>query len=317
MSGLKIQQREIPNEQFGRLVEYANATDSSTDLQQHLNEHGYLLLRQALDRDSVMAARQKVLSRLHDVGEIEDPPIDGKVTWRSQRPDPGVDGGEFWKSVNQEPALREVTHGRTTHEVVGRVFGESAQAHDLMFLRPMPPGSATQLHYDYPFFAGGSQRIHTVWIPLGDIPLCNGPLVLVENSFDFDDLLDPIRAIDFTHDRSNEIVQTAAYDSQKESHPIDLAVSRSTRLLSSDFSAGDVVIFSGFLLHGSLDNNSPHERVRLSCDVRYQPAADPHDDERYFGSAPKGSKGGGYADMRGAKPIQRLSDSGQSSGQRL
>ena len=77
------------------------------------------------------------------------------------------------------------------------------------------------------------------------------------------------------------------------------------RLLSTDFEAGDVVVFSGFTLHGSLDNNSPDERVRLSCDVRYQPAADPHTDERYFGVDPKGSKGGGYADMRGAKPLRR------------
>ena len=36
---------------------------------------------------------------------------------------------------------------------------------------------------------------------------------------------------------------------------------------------------------------------------RFEPAAEPATDERYFGASPKGAKGGGYADMRGAKPL--------------
>ena len=30
---------------------------------------------------------------------------------------------------------------------------------------------------------------------------------------------------------------------------------------------------------------------------------DPFDDERYFGQDPRGSHGGGYGDMKGAKPL--------------
>ena len=69
------------------------------------------------------------------------------------------------------------------------------------------------------------------------------------------------------------------------------------------FQAGDLLVFNMLTLHGSLDNQSPLGRVRLSCDVRYQPAEDPHDDPRYFGPRPAGSKGGGYGDMRGAQPL--------------
>lgn len=300
-----IQQREIPEDRFGPLVEFEGQVDSPADVQQFLAQHGYIVFRQGLDRDRVLSARAEVLGRLSDVGEIAEPAIEGRVTWESRRPDPADDHGAFWKSVNHGAGLRAVTHGRATHGLVTTVLGENARAHDLMYLRPMAPGGVTPLHYDYPFFAGDSLRIHTVWIPMGDIPLCDGPLVVVENSFRFDDLLDPIRAIDFQSDRSNEAVQAAAYDAQNSLHPIDLAIQRSVRLLSSDFQAGDVVVFSGFTLHGSLDNNSIDERIRLSCDVRYQPAADPHTDERYFGADPRGSKGAGYADMRGARPLCR------------
>jgi len=299
-----IQQREIPPPHFARLVEFENQ-DDAPDPQRIMQEHGYIVFRQALTRTSVMSARKEVLSRLNEVGEVDEPVIDGRVTWRSQRPDPSEDAGAFWKSVNDGRALREVTHGQPTYDLAARVLGEAARGHDLMYLRPMLPGGATPLHYDYPFFAGDSSKIFTVWIPLGDVPLCDGPLVIVEKSFEFHDLLDPIRAIDFRNNRSNQTVQAAAYDALKAVHPIDLAEQRSVRLLSTDFAAGDVVIFSGFTLHGSLDNNSDDQRVRLSCDVRYQPAADPHTDDRYFGEAPKGSKGGGYADMRSAQPLRR------------
>ena len=78
---------------------------------------------------------------------------------------------------------------------------------------------------------------------------------------------------------------------------------RGARLISTDFRAGDLLVFGMFTLHGSLDNHSPIGRVRLSCDVRYQPAADPNDDARYFGPDPNGSQGGGYGDMKGAKPL--------------
>lgn len=42
------------------------------------------------------------------------------------------------------------------------------------------------------------------------------------------------------------------------------------------YRAGDVVFFSRFTIHGSLENQS-HNYVRLSSDVRFQPVTDPID----------------------------------------
>ena len=75
-----------------------------------------------------------------------------------------------------------------------------------------------------------------------------------------------------------------------------------TRLLTADFQAGDIALFGMATMHGSLDNCSPIGRVRVSCDVRYQPAADPRD-ERYYGPNPAGTTGIGYAELNGAKPL--------------
>ena len=90
-----IQQREIPADRFGPLVEFDGPADSPAAVQQFLEKHGYIVFRQALDRSSVLSAREEVLSRLSEVGEIAEPAIEGRVTWQSQRPDPAEDRGEF------------------------------------------------------------------------------------------------------------------------------------------------------------------------------------------------------------------------------
>ena len=80
------------------------------------------------------------------------------------------------------------------------------------------------------------------------------------------------------------------------------AESRDCRLLTTAFQAGDVCVFGMFTLHGSLDNRSPPGRVRLFCDVRYQPAIEPMD-PRYFGPNPGGTTGAGYGELNAAEPL--------------
>lgn len=303
MSSVTIQEHDIPEGLFGPLVDYQGNQSDAAQMQAQLAEHGYVLLRDAISRDDVLQARREVFERLAEVGEITSPPGDGIATGTSRRAEQHHDLHAFWKSVSEGECLRNVTHGAPLRQLVSAVIGDDAVPHDLIYLRPTAPGRVTRLHYDFPFFAGRSQRIHTAWIPLGDVPISDGPLVVVENSHRFEDLIDPIRRHDFAASHTNDDVQTAAYDAVNLADPVTLARERNVRLLSTDFRAGDVFIFGGFTLHGSLDNRSPVRRVRLSCDVRFQPADDPCDDPRYFGDDPRGSKGGGYGDMRGAQPL--------------
>ena len=63
-----------------------------------------------------------------------------------------------------------------------------------------------------------------------------------------------------------------------------------------------VLLFGMFLLHGSLDNRSRSAKVRLSADVRFQPAGDPRDD-RWFGAPPPAHGGRSYGGLNGAQPL--------------
>lgn len=302
MDDCLIQQKLIPGHLIGALDECRTGLDDRQELQRRLREDGYVFIRSVLTIDDVLAARAEVFDQLQQVGEIKVPAINGIATGESDR-DTLQDIGEFWQSVSEGQALRNVTHGVLLRDIMSVILGETSRPHDLMYLRPTAAGRSTNLHYDFPFFAGRSDQIVTAWIPLGEVPVSDGPLVIVEGSNQFSDLIDPIREIDYSADHSNEVVQQAAYERQNADDPLTLVQTRKTRFLTTDFQAGDLMVFSGFTMHGSLDNNSPINRVRLSVDVRFQPASDPYDDARYFGASPSGSKGGGYADMRGARPL--------------
>ena len=285
---------EVPQDILSPLRNSSDQIGQGAELERRLNNDGYLFLRSVLDRDEVLDARREVFKRLAEVGEIGQPSTEGIFTGESRRPDIAGDLGAFWKSVSEGPKLRQVTHGPRIHSVMEEVFGEPPRPHDFIFLRPSPVGRATDLHYDRPFFARGSDRIRTVWIALGDIPVTDGPLLVVEESNRFTDLIEQAFAIDYDSKQSAPVM--------KFDDPITLARDRGTRLCTTNFEAGDVTVFTMSSLHGTFDNHSPIGRVRLSCDVRWQPKADPMD-ERYFGPNPTGTTGSGYGELNGAKPL--------------
>lgn len=279
---------------IGPLAEFGALLRQPERLRARFDQDGYVFLRGALPVDAVRAARREVFARLAEMDEIASPAEDGIATGRSQRLALHPDRGAFWKSVSEGPALRALTHGAALRGVAEALFGESCLGHDLIYLRAAAVGRALDMHYDFPFFCRLHDRLATSWIPIGDVPTTDGPIYVVEGSTRFDDLLADVQTQDAIGDRSRKFAF--------EMHPADFAASRDTRLLTADFQAGDVLLFSMRLAHGSLDNCSPIGRTRLSCDLRWQPAAMPQD-ERYFGADPRGVTGGGYGDLNGAKPL--------------
>jgi hypothetical protein len=288
------QGRVVPPGLLGELRDSTALLHSNTQLRQRLAEDGYLFLRGVLDAGPVLRARSEVFGRLAAVGEIADPPAAGIATGHSRRRETAGDLGAFWKSVNAGPALRQVTHGAALCDILSQIFGAPAIAFDFMFLRAAPVGRWTGLHFDHGFFTRATEQVLTAWIPLGDIPWSDGPLMVVEGSHRFEDLTATQRGFDVARDTGRRAAFTE--------HPVELASARRTRLLSAHFRPGDVLIFGMLTLHGTFDNCSPAKRVRLSCDVRFQPAAEPRD-PRYFGPDPAGTTGAGWAELNGARPL--------------
>ena len=284
----------VPPEVAGPLLESCSLLEDAAQLRRQLAADGYLFLKGVVDRETVMAARREVFERLEEVGEILPPAQEGIASGSSRRREQESDLGAFWRSVSQGARLRAASHGDQMQAVMDLVLGEPAQAHDYIFLRPGAVGRSTSLHYDHPFFSRGSDRVHTAWLALGDIPLEDGPLMVLEGSNRYADLIEQARKVDYD---SNDTATV-----QVLTDTVEFARQRGGRLLMSPVEAGDLIVFDMFTMHGSLDNHSPLGRVRLSCDVRWQPAADPVD-PRYRGDHPPGTTGAGYGELNGAKPL--------------
>lgn len=292
MARCQVKGIEVPDALLGPMRDSSGLLDEPSALRARMEEDGFLYLRGVLDPQAVQAARIEILARLETVDEIE--PGTDIFTGRSARAEREPDLGAFWKSVSEGPRLRSVSHGPAMSRIVAAVAGEPVVPQDYMFLRVGVAGRATGLHYDYPFFTRAHDQVWTVWLPLGEVPMERGPLVMVEGSHRFRDLIDPMIGFDVMADPSRKADLGA--------EAVSFARSRGTRLLTADFAPGDVAIFGMYVAHGSLDNHDGSGRVRISCDVRWQPARLPRD-ERYFGANPGGTTGAGYAELNGAKPL--------------
>jgi hypothetical protein len=301
LEDFRVRGRCVPHDLTGHLTE-SSIDEDATVLHKRLVDDGYLLIRSALDDSEVQAARCEVFSHLVEMGEIRDPAVDGIATGESRRRELVDDLVENWKTVSEGPAVRQLTHGRHTRSVMDRVFGEPSRPHDYLWLRPRKVGWSTGLHYDHPFFFRNSNRVFTAWIPLGDIPLSDGPLMIVEGSNRFTDLLEPMYEKDQQIAESAEFALKVAFQGEWDMDAIEFAQQRQARLLSAAFFSSDLLVFRMDALHGSLDNHSSINRVRLSCDIRFQPASF-ETDGQYFGPNPTGQAGNGYASMNSCNPL--------------
>lgn len=284
----------IPDHLVSELPDRSPLLADVEKLRAVIAEEGYALLRNVLPVEDVWAARAEVAARLASVGEFKEPATDGIVTGVSRRPEMHPDLGAFWKEVSEGEKLRNVTHGTKMRELLSIIHGAPAVGHDLVYLRVAAPGRALDMHYDYPFFAKGTPDLYTVWTPLGDVPVTDGPLFIIDKSNTYRDLIDDVVVAGETASTAKKL----AYDQPAYM----FAEERGTKIMCADLNAGDIIVFGLFTAHGSLDNCSPINRARMSCDVRYQRADAPMD-PRYFGKDPVGYNGKGYADLNGSKPL--------------
>lgn len=294
MDRARVKQQPVPPGVLAELRDSTSVAEDPAALRDRMREDGYVLVRRVVAETHTAAARREVLERLEAVGEIASPATEGVATGESRRRELHPDLGAFWQSVSEGPHLRRVTHGPELRALVSRLLGEEACPHDYLFLRVGTRGKHTDLHHDMPFFCRGSSRVHTAWIALGEVDLDQGPLMVLEGSHRFEDLLAPVRRIDYDSPASPRVA--AVEDA------VTLAQSRGVRLLTTRFGPGDAIVFDMTLMHGSLDHHQQENRVRLSCDIRFQPSADPRD-PRYFGPNPTGTTGAGYGELNGAKPL--------------
>ena len=117
--------------------------------------------------------------------------------------------------------------------------------------------AASRAHIDYSYLDAGSAEIVTFWIPIGDCPLSAGGLIYLEDSTTLD--FDALR---------RGLLTDREHDARPLTHDLcGLADRTGKRWLWTDFTAGDVVAHSPFMVHASV--NAQNDLMRISIDVRF------------------------------------------------
>ena len=279
---------------LGELQQTVQPMHHECELHLKLDRDGYLFFPGLIDTREIQAARNAVFKQLKDVDELEAPYEEGIFSHRSRRDELYKDRGEFWEMVSNGELLRKVSNGPTLQKIASKIFGSPAVGFDYLFLRAVPRGRFTHLHCDSGFFTRFTKKVLTCWIAFTDITLDKGPLFVIEGSHKFMDIRKNFDNFDVVFNKE----QKASIDED----PVSFVNKRNAKLLTTNFKPGDVLIFGMHTLHGAFENHATDDRIRLTCDIRYQPISEPRD-PRYFGVSPEGTTGAGYGELNGARPL--------------
>ena len=204
----------------------------------------------------------------------DTPLMDG--IFNSDYPEPTSTGSMGNKAFTQLPAFKAVVEGKPVMDFFKQFLGGEARTFDFKWLRTAGPGSGSPIHYDIVFMGRGTQDLYSCWTPFGDVSLDMGPIVFCLGSNQFE----KVRATYGQSDVDRDLIEGHFSDK-----PLEIVEKFGGRWATTTFSAGDVIIFSMFLMHASLVNTS--NKIRITADTRYQLASEPID-ERWIGEKPKG-----------------------------
>lgn len=282
---------------FGELLDSSGIAFDAVALRERMARDGYLFLPGLLDRAEVLEARRIVAERLQqkELLRADSDPMECLAAEGVHGAfDPGL-------AINNEPLMRVLYEGPMM-AFWARLFGEEVRHFDFTWFRAVAPGHATPPHTDAVYMNRGTLELYTAWTPIGDVPREQGTLMVLENSHRHEKLRNVHSAKDVDAFCTNKAGRehrgfgggTVRKGGSLSHRPATLRKSMGGRWLTSDFQAGDVLVFSIFTVHASLDNGS--DRIRLSSDSRYQRASEPAD-ERWIGPNPVGHGPGGKRGM--------------------
>lgn len=241
-------------------------------------QQGYVWLKQALPRADVLAFRGLVFSRLSDAGLLAagSDPAEGRYS--------GTIGGSLAQKRLMELVRSAAFEAFCLHPALWplmEVFVEgTAYLHKRKIMRYTLPGSdtATPAHYDLVYLRGGTDRIVTVWIPIGDTPAAMGGLTYLEGShrlgMDMERDFAARNAELTPNERISAFNRNMTEGGWVSKDLPDMAERFDTRWLVADYEAGDIVLHSPYMIHASTTNVDPENRIRLSTDIRYQNVRD-------------------------------------------
>jgi len=227
-----------------------------SSLRERLDQDGYLYFSRLLDRERILRLRSRMLTTLRESKWVSaDPTVpEGKVVIRPLRE--GSD--EFLSAYHEIQKLEEfhtLAHDPTLLGLMRDILGDSAFPHPLKIARLIFPANyevSTPPHQDFPNNQG-TPDLTAAWIPVGDLPSVMGGLAILRGSH-----------------RWGVLPMTTHLGAGNRCAELPLEMLEQCRWVTTDFEAGDVLVFLSQTVHAARHNAS-ELYMRLSADFRYQP----------------------------------------------
>jgi hypothetical protein len=181
-------------------------------------------------------------------------------------------GSPFEERSLHHPDVLDVIDAPALRKFFSDLLEERIRPLDLRIIRRVPAGPSTGIHYDNVYMGRGAAEVFTCWIPLGDIPVEQGPLAICAGSNSLAGFA-KLRQTYGQHDvdRDRILGVQGAFSGWLSFDLAEISNQFGGCWQTTHFHAGDVIIFTMFTLHCGLDNTT--DRFRISAGwARIQPA---------------------------------------------
>ena len=249
------------------MIEDATALlDDPAALRAKGERDGYLFFAGRLPAEPLMSLRREILEVVQRHGLLaagEDPAADDPAVAARADLDAIAEvelvGGctdAVYADVQRLESFHRIAHHPALLSIYEKLFDAPVVPHPRnigRILLPGPRARATPPHQDF-IHVQGAIPTWTAWFPLGDCPRDLGGLSVL---------------------RASHRLGVLAVGNAEGAGGLETRLCRGEDdWLERDYSLGDVLTFPSTTVHRGLPNQHP-DRIRLSCDFRYQSAADP------------------------------------------
>ena len=243
---------------------------SYNSMREQFWSNGYGLFRNAISRESVLKARNTILSKLQNEHNIFADIENGILKSHIQQSDlPFIEGRN---ALTQNMAIHNVLESDSINKIMKMLFNcDSVKTFDYKWLRLVAPGQNTGVHVDNVYMSRGTKQLLTCWIPLMNISMDLGTIFVLDGSYSmpsfnvFQQTYGSMDAERINLNGTGHFTQNPDEMKQFYKDETDYKL----RWKSCDFKAGDVLIFTMRTVHMSSVNNSKKNQLRINCDTRW------------------------------------------------
>ena len=238
-------------------VESNDIFNDAKELRQRADRDGYLFFKGIVNKEAALSARRDIATVLQEEGWIDEGTDPLQAITHHEAVVSGMD--EFkavYDRVQRIESFHTLAFDPSILKVIESLLGQEVllqPSNIARFIFPSLLEHTTPPHQDFPLIQG-TERIWTTWVPLGDCPHSLGGLSVLSGS----------------HKGGVLPISRSLGAGGQRAHFEKIG----GEWVTSPLEVGDVLFFYSLTVHKGLPNRS-EDRLRLSADFRFQPAADP------------------------------------------